>query len=85
MLSGLARMPLLLSLYVPSSQASDLPLTVRLGQLCQLNQKREKRFYTSYWTYIVFSHQGKRLNVELNDISQAASGCKFLSYVPVSC
>jgi hypothetical protein len=53
-----------------------LRLKIRLVQPCQLNQKQERKSFTSYWIYIVFCHRGKRLSVERKDISQAASGCK---------
>jgi len=54
-----------------------LRLTPRLVRLCPQNQKQEKRSYTSCWSYIVCSHQGKRLSVGPSDISPAASGCKL--------
>ena len=53
-----------------------LRLTIRLVQPCQQNQKQERKSFTSYWIYIVSSHLGKRLSVEPNDTSQAASGCE---------
>jgi hypothetical protein len=77
MLNGSGRMPLLPLLYVLFHDLMRLQLTIRLGRLCPQNQKRERRSYTSYWIYIVSFHLGKRLSVELNVISQAASGCKF--------
>jgi hypothetical protein len=62
-----------------------LRLTIRLGRLCQLNRRQERKSFTSYWTYIVSCHLGKKLSVELNDISQAASGCRSSFSVVESC